>query len=587
MPYAKTSQRAEQRALREKMRLLGLSHRQIAVEFGRRYQLRSRAAWRHAHGWSLTEAAEQITSYAGKSGLGDGSTVAMNSSHLCEVEGWPGQGGEPSGRRPTPYLLSLLSEVYGCTAADLLDLADYEHMRPADRLVLDRVGQHGHQREAGAVIPFAGQAAETDISAAARPFSSPTAANTADPPPIATGDSDAFGAMVHANWPGVRLSRPCPGYGVDWQAELPGGRELDGGGTLGICVRPVAGAAGESVWLSGTSPLGEVRAARRGVAAGVEHGDGTVRVYAARLSRGHQRAAAAANGAGLGIPRAYELDDLTYALIWAVANLDDALLSDDYALDQRQRELRAFAHAPYSVTSGDEAVDLTSAARMWLGSSACARYVLRQLARPTGVPVFWTREQRGEEACAWLLFRHKYDYLRRLSAQFAGSAAGLTRGFCVPQTSVATSPRWERTLMFLAVALMESLGIRTQLCAEPEYADMDGFALLPGEQAIIATWVRSGGTCRTATTSSSATLRQLGDVAGHAAAHSVIQADNPGHRLEALADYLGLDWPWLRGRCAALGTQGCAGLIRPASRLLCLDAMDTALRYAGAAGRDS
>ncbi len=33
MPYAKTSLRAEQRVLREKMRALGMSHRQIATEF--------------------------------------------------------------------------------------------------------------------------------------------------------------------------------------------------------------------------------------------------------------------------------------------------------------------------------------------------------------------------------------------------------------------------------------------------------------------------------------------------------------------------------------------------------------------------
>ncbi len=53
MPYAKTSRRAEQRALRDKMRGLGLDHRQIAIEFARRYNLRPRAAWRNAHGWSL------------------------------------------------------------------------------------------------------------------------------------------------------------------------------------------------------------------------------------------------------------------------------------------------------------------------------------------------------------------------------------------------------------------------------------------------------------------------------------------------------------------------------------------------------
>jgi hypothetical protein len=72
MPYAKSSLRAEQRALREKMRELGMSRRQIAVEFTQRYRLRPRAAWRNAYGWSLTEAAEQISTYAAHAGLSPG-----------------------------------------------------------------------------------------------------------------------------------------------------------------------------------------------------------------------------------------------------------------------------------------------------------------------------------------------------------------------------------------------------------------------------------------------------------------------------------------------------------------------------------
>jgi hypothetical protein len=149
MPYAKTSLRAEQRTLREKMRALGMSHRQIAVEFARRYRLRPRAAWRHAYGWSQTEAAEQISTSAAHDGLSpDGTTVTMTGPHLCEYENWPGEGPEPAGRRPTPYLLSLLAAVYGCSVHDLLDVADYEHMPSADRLIIGKSapadGQHGH-----------------------------------------------------------------------------------------------------------------------------------------------------------------------------------------------------------------------------------------------------------------------------------------------------------------------------------------------------------------------------------------------------------------------------------------------------------
>ena len=148
MPYAKTSLRAEQRVLREKMRALGMSHRQIAVEFARRYGLRPRAAWRHAYGWSQTQAAEQISTYAAHAGVSpDGATVAMTGPHLSEYENWPGDGPKPTSRRPTPYLLSLLAGVYRCTVHDLMDSADYEHMPPADRLLLGKSPVSDRQRD--------------------------------------------------------------------------------------------------------------------------------------------------------------------------------------------------------------------------------------------------------------------------------------------------------------------------------------------------------------------------------------------------------------------------------------------------------
>lgn len=59
-----------------------------------------------------------------------------------------------TGRRPTPYLLSLLAAVYDCTVADLLDLADYEHMRPADLLILGKTADPDgeHRTPSGAQI---------------------------------------------------------------------------------------------------------------------------------------------------------------------------------------------------------------------------------------------------------------------------------------------------------------------------------------------------------------------------------------------------------------------------------------------------
>lgn len=157
MPYAKTSLRAEQRAIREKMRGYGLDYRHIAVEFGRRYGLRPRAAWRHAYGWSLREAADRINARAAEAGPdAERGTVAMTGPHLCETEAWPGQvpaaaGRKADGRRPAPYLLALLAGVYQCAVGDLLDLADYEHMPPADRLILGKAASPEATADPGTV----------------------------------------------------------------------------------------------------------------------------------------------------------------------------------------------------------------------------------------------------------------------------------------------------------------------------------------------------------------------------------------------------------------------------------------------------
>ncbi len=118
MPIVRITIPAEKRALRDKMRALGLGHREIAAEFARRYRLRPRAAWREAHGWSLREAAAQINAYTGTVGLDPGGISSMTAPHLCEHENWPGPGPQPSGRRPSPYLLALLACVYDCTTGD-------------------------------------------------------------------------------------------------------------------------------------------------------------------------------------------------------------------------------------------------------------------------------------------------------------------------------------------------------------------------------------------------------------------------------------------------------------------------------------
>jgi hypothetical protein len=139
MPGATAGLRAEQAKLRERMRALGLGYEQIALEFGRRYRLRPRAAWRNAYGWSLSQAAGQINATAAALGVDRDGRASMSGPHLSEYEQWPGPGEEPTGRKPTPHLLALLAATYNAASLhDLLDVADYERLPPADLLVLER-----------------------------------------------------------------------------------------------------------------------------------------------------------------------------------------------------------------------------------------------------------------------------------------------------------------------------------------------------------------------------------------------------------------------------------------------------------------
>ncbi len=232
MAYAKTSLRGEQRALREQMRALGLSHRQIAVEFARRYRLRPRPAWRNAYGWSLKEAAERISDYAARSGLDPrGANVAMTAPHLSEYENWPGPGTTATGRRPTPYLLSLLASVYECAVNDLLDLDDYEQMPPADRLVIDKTTPADVTRSPG---PSEEPRPDRAVEQAQQPGRTPQSGPAPTAPP-------AMAALVPAPW--------------QQSGDLPPGRFLAGsssGSPATIWPHPISAAFYSSEGTDGT-----------------------------------------------------------------------------------------------------------------------------------------------------------------------------------------------------------------------------------------------------------------------------------------------------------------------------------------------
>lgn len=306
--------------------------------------------------------------------------------------------------------------------------------------------------------------------------------------------------------------------------------------------------------------------------------DGATRYFAIDARHG-ARASLSANSADshLRIPAAYELDDLTYGILWAVAGFDAALLGDDQSL---HAVLPLVDNADLDpVAEALRHQELTPGSLMLIGSQASARYILDRQSILGEAPAFWTRERTGEEAATWLFFSHKLDYLRRTAPAYPGDSTDSRRAFCIPEAAATASPTHERVLLFLAIALMESLGIRTLIAVDPGYADTEGFVLMPRQRVVIANWVRADGISKLAQTSRAAHLRTFADAVGHAGAHSVTAADQARDRLAATADYLGLDLNWLARRCSQLATVGTSPLAQPRSRLLGLEGLDSACSF--------
>lgn len=264
----------------------------------------------------------------------------------------------------------------------------------------------------------------------------------------------------------------------------------------------------------------------------------------------------------------------------AVANLDQSLLADDAVLYDAHHRLMHGASTGASQVGHDAVDELGTVAQAWLGSTVCARHIGRHLRRITGNPTFWTREQRGDEASTWLFFTHKHRYLHRTVEAFGCGDADLSRTFCIPEHVVAEAAPTDRVLLFLAFALMEATGVRAVLCSDPAYTDVEGF-VLSARKAVIANWVRGEGLWHVDVTANRAAVTDFDTVVHGAGTGNVLDETTSCRRLQALAEYLHLDWPWLVRRSRELSAHGCAGLVNPRSRLLGLDGLEQAVDHIG------
>jgi len=273
------------------------------------------------------------------------------------------------------------------------------------------------------------------------------------------------------------------------------------------------------------------------------------------------------------VPTAHLLDDLTVGIIWAITNTDAQLQGDDAQLEMHRVRMTHYEDRSSSAAMLSEVPDLGTVSRQWLGSSFCSRHIMRHFERLSTSPLFWTREQRGEEAASWLIWSHKLDYLRRTSRWFGGTR----RGFCIPAYKVSSSPRYERVLLLLAMALMEAFGIQVEVTAEPALGEVEGFVL--ADEVIVADWLGAPGLWYVDVGAPLSRLSTYREIDAHLAAESLIAQPTPSRRLEALADYLEVPWSWFRGRCRELAASGVDGVAHPRSRLLSTKGLDAAIRY--------
>ncbi|MFJ9173517.1 hypothetical protein [Streptomyces sp. NPDC102360] len=284
----------------------------------------------------------------------------------------------------------------------------------------------------------------------------------------------------------------------------------------------------------------------------------------------------------LTIPSAYRVDQLTYALLWAMTNLDDSLQADDAVLHAEQQRLGPFLEQRRSAMARAAMPELTNVSAAWLGMHVCARHITRQLAGTSAPPLFWTPLPSAEDAAAWLFFACWPEYLSAI--RDGAGAAPSERALYIPEAVLRDAGPHERVLLWLAVALMELHGLEVRVYADPGFARTDAFVLVPDDKVIVTNWMAEHGIWHVDTSDSLADVRACTELLARARARAVTHGASPEDRLRSLAGHLDVDWEWLTRRCGELATFGTGGLLRPRSRLVDTASLDAVLAFAGKLG---
>ncbi|MDX3435602.1 hypothetical protein [Streptomyces stelliscabiei] len=283
----------------------------------------------------------------------------------------------------------------------------------------------------------------------------------------------------------------------------------------------------------------------------------------------------------LPIPGAYRLDELVYALLWAALNVDDSLLADDQALHVEQQRLEAHLAQLRSAAARAAYPDLTEVGAAWLGSHACATYLRRHLGPADAAPVLWSRVQYGGQAAGWLLFAERHQVLQLMQECSVGVEGTAGCVFGIPESAVKDSEPYERLLLLLAMALMESYGLTVHIHRERAHSDTAEFIIAPQHLAIVADWLSPDAVWHIDSTTSRSEINSLAHAVDQARSHSITSGRTPHERLRQAADYFDCDWNWLARRCRELSTYGIEGLLHLRSHLIQTGGIERALFFLG------
>lgn len=130
MAVVKSGSRADRDALRAAMLAQGCCVDEIAAEMRARWGFALRAAYRHANGLTLDQAADRCNTVA------NDADTRTSGSRISDWEGWP-----QTGRRPSAFNVVVLAKSYGTQPRRLISPDEWVALDERERLILDELAR--------------------------------------------------------------------------------------------------------------------------------------------------------------------------------------------------------------------------------------------------------------------------------------------------------------------------------------------------------------------------------------------------------------------------------------------------------------